>query len=179
MRNALRCVTWQLRGISPSSSHFICFLRREEYKQWRAWYLPRGNNIAALAPSTTAWWKMSPWLHLMTNPGYYLPGTQPSFGTATNTISGRGRNTQKFVCPPGNWNNPLKPQEMGRKKARLAFSFHLFLSLWFKYNADLVSGCLTAMTIMRERLARTPRQPRLVSRMADTRCSCNGVMARY
>ena len=33
--------------------------------------------------------------------------------------------TQKFVCPPGNWNNPLKPKKMERKEARLAFSFRL------------------------------------------------------
>ena len=182
MRNALRCDVWQLRGISLSSSLFICFLRRI-IQIIQVWYLPRGKRIAALAPSTTAWWKMSPWLHLMTwwqMPVIICRGLSPLLWQQTHWRGGLPH--KKFVIQT----SPLKPQNniigVVRYPAKVAQAhLHawvasqcktLTLATWVELF-NLVSGCLTAMTIMRERLAKTPRQPRLVSRMADTRCSCN------
>ena len=48
------------RKVVSTSAHLLMASHRKND-------LPMGRRMAALAQSTTAWWKISPWLHLINN----------------------------------------------------------------------------------------------------------------
>ena len=62
MRTVVRRLTVETvtrrRKVVSTSAHLLMASHRKND-------LPMGRRMAALAQSTTAWWKISPWLHLI------------------------------------------------------------------------------------------------------------------